>query len=727
MSTALPIGFLLGPYEILGQLGAGGMGEVYKARDTRLDRLVAIKVAKEQFSDRFQREAKAIAALNHPHICVLYDIGPNYLVMEYVEGKPMRGPLPLEQVLLYASQIASALEAAHAKNIIHRDLKPGNILVTAAGVKLLDFGLAKFATAPSADGETLTEGLTQAGAIVGTIAYMSPEQAAGHNIDPRSDLFSFGAVLYEALTGARAFQGSTPVEILTSLIRNDPKPVRDLRQETPASMERIISRCLAKEPDQRFPTAVDLTSALRKALTPTPATSSIPSLAVLPFVNLNRDEEGEFFADGITEDIISMLTKLDGLRVASRSLAFQHKVQTLGPQEIGARLGVSTLIEGTVRRAGKRLRVTVEMVNVSDGFPIWSEKYDRVLDDIFDIQDEITNAIIEKLKLQFKASSGEPLVRHYTDNVEAYQHYLKGRFQLNKRTAAGCFEARKCFEQALALDSSYALAYSGLADVLSVSALYMLIPHKGTLGEARQAASRALALDDALAEAHASMAFIACLFDHDFNAGDRGFQQAIALNPHVSSIHHWYGFILACMGRFDEAIVSARRARALDPVTPIIGAGEPWTLTCSGRIAESVPLWDNAYSLDPAHPLLNFSMAVVAGVQGRHDDVRAHIRVLPSPWNKAIEAWHHAILGEPEQARKIAATIPSNDQIRNANLFAIVAAGLGDEDKLIEWLEISLAEREPTILFWLGLPFFEKYRRQSPRFIELLRQHGITA
>ena len=408
------------------------MGQVYEARDTRLGRRVAIKVVGDEFNERFVREARAVGTLNHPHICTLYDVGPNYLVMEYFEGDPLRGPLPLETTREYALQIADALDAAHRLGIIHRDLKPDNILLTKSGIKLLDFGLAKVAADdPTAD--TYLGAATQPGVVMGTYPYMSPEQSEGREVDARSDMFSFGTVLYELLVGARPFAGQTQAALTAAILRDDPRPLKSMRRDIPESLALVVDRCLRKRAAERFGTAAELKSALARARWD--AADDAVSVAVLPFLNANRDDDGEFFADGVTEDIISALAKLPGLRVVARSSAFQFKGRTPSHDEVRDKLRVGAIVEGSVRRAGQRIRVTAALINADDGYQMWSERYDRVVEDVFAIQDEISRGIASTLEV--KLTAGHKVVATRTRNIEASNLYLRGRQQWFRRTPAG--------------------------------------------------------------------------------------------------------------------------------------------------------------------------------------------------------------------------------------------------------------------------------------------------
>jgi serine/threonine protein kinase len=445
-------GSKLGSYEILAPIGAGGMGEVYKARDTRLERTVAIKVAAAKFSESFEREARAVAALNHPNICTLYDVGADYLVLEYVEGAPVCGPMPEENALKLAIQIAGALEEAHGKGILHRDLKPSNILVTVKGVaKLLDFGIAKL----EADLDTTQ---TMAGGLMGTPMYMAPEQAEGKPADRRSDVFSFGAVLYEMLTGRRAFDS------LAAVVRDSPRPL-----EAPAEVAGIVTRCLAKSAVDRFQTMAELKSALER-LAARPAERQ-PSIAVLPFANMSRDSDDEYFSDRLAEEIMNTLAHLPGLKVTARTSSFAFRGKEQDIRKIAEVLNVRTILEGSVRRSGSRIRVTAQLINAQDGYHLWSERYDREMADVFAMQDEIAAAIAGALEVKLVGRRPAP---RYRPNLLAYEAFLKGRHELAKSTPESSARARRHFEQAIALDPAYSEPYAELGH-------YYLLQGNGSL------------------------------------------------------------------------------------------------------------------------------------------------------------------------------------------------------------------------------------------------------
>ncbi len=418
----------LGPYEILAPIGAGGMGEVYKARDPRLNRVVAIKRLKGQHTARFEQEAHAIAALNHPNICQIYDIGPDYLVMEYVEGKPLSGPVRVEEALKLAVQIASAMEEAHSKGILHRDLKPANILVTGKGAtKVLDFGLAKLATGADADATQTIEGT-----VLGTAAFMSPEQAQSKPLDERSDIFSFGAVLYELLSGFRPFEGGSTVEVLSAVLRDEPAPL-----DAPRAVAELVKRCLAKRAADRFASMTDLKTALDQIAAKPPTHQQQPSIAVLPFANMSGDKEQEYFSDGLAEEIINALAQIPGLKVIARTSSFAFRGKEVDITKIAETLRVATILEGSVRRAGSRVRITAQLITAADGSHLWSQRYDREMADVFAVQDEISQAIAEALQTKLGGLVRRPASARQPASPEAYRTYLEGRYYLYQMTPRG--------------------------------------------------------------------------------------------------------------------------------------------------------------------------------------------------------------------------------------------------------------------------------------------------
>src|SRR5579863_673294 len=510
-------GTQIGPYLLVSAIGAGGMGEVWKARDTRLDRIVAIKRLKGQHTARFEQEARAIAALNHPNICVLYDIGPDYLVMEYIDGLPLRGPLPLEDALRFATQITEALGVAHSKGILHRDLKPGNILIAGSAAKLLDFGLAKLMANSDPDATKTVEG-----AILGTAAYMSPEQARGEPLDERSDVFSFGAVLYEMLSGARAFGGVSMLETLNAVVRAEPAPLK-----APAGIGQIVARCLRKAQAERFQTIAEVREALVGAGHGQPAQQQ-PSIAVLPFANMSGDKENEYFSDGLAEEIINALAQVPGLKVTARTSAFAFRGKEQDIRGIAEALNVRTILEGSVRRAGNRIRVTAQLINAEDGYHLWSERYDREMTDVFAMQDDIAAAIAAKLQLKLGPSPA--VARHYTPSLPAYEAFLKGRHHLAKLAPDTIARRKEFFDQAIALDPGYVEPYLALAGSYTTLAIEGM-PAKEMMPLTRSLARKVLELDPSERRAHALLGSVGALYDWNWKEAQERFRLARLGDP----------------------------------------------------------------------------------------------------------------------------------------------------------------------------------------------------
>jgi eukaryotic-like serine/threonine-protein kinase len=563
----------LGPYEILSSIGEGGMGEVWKARDTRLDRIVAIKRLKQEYSGRFERESRAIAALNHPHICQIHDVGPDYLVLEYVEGKPLHGPMPVADAVAAALQIAGALEAAHARGILHRDIKPGNILMSATGPKLLDFGLAKVAS--EIDATTF--------ALAGTPLYMSPEQAEGKPLDVRSDIFSLGVVLYEILAGRRAF------DTLAAVLRDEPAAL-----ESPVAG--IVKRCMSKDPGARFQSMPELRAALGKI-----AIESVnpqPSIAVLPFANMSADKEHEYFSDGLAEEIINALAQVAGLKVIARTSAFAFKGQNIDIRRIAEALGVANILEGSVRKAGNRIRVTAQLITAADGSHLWSERYDRDVTDVFAVQDEIATAITGVLEAKLAPKTGG--LKPHTPNVAAYEAFLKGRhYQWNEHTVAGLLKSREFYQQAISLDPSYAMPYAALAEYFHIAGSFTMAPSEA-IARGREAARHALLLDPAMPEAHAWLGIFAIVYDYDWKEAGQRFRLATAREPVVAYIRHLYGyFYLRLTGRADEAVEEHRLALEEDPLNLIIRVGMAVSLRAAGKDTEAAEEARRILDLNP--------------------------------------------------------------------------------------------------------------------------------
>ncbi len=571
-------------YRVRRELGRGGMATVYLAHDVRHDREIALKVLRPDLAigaERFLREIKVAAGLRHPNILPLHDSGAagEYLwyVMPYVPGLSLQDRLAQDRVLsprdamVIGAEVAEALDHAHRHGVIHRDIKPGNILLEDGHAVVTDFGIAR---AVSQAGD---DRITHAGIVVGTPAYMSPEQVTGEaQIDGRSDVYSLGCVLFEMLSGSTPFRGSNSMAVMSARLTQPVPRLRDVAPNVAHEIAEVVTHAIAVDPADRYATAGAFAEALR-ALASSPRTASHPtvsgpapaSIAVLPFANMSSDKDNEYFADGITEEIINVLAKLDGLRVASRTSSFAFKGQDTDIRRIGDQLNVATVLEGSVRKAANRLRVTAQLINVRDGYHLWSERYDRELDDVFAIQDEIAQAIVSNLEVKLGRGSDPRLVKAPTANLEAYNLFLEGRYHWNRR-GASLVHADRCFSKAADLDPRFALAHAGIADSYNLLGWYRLIPPREAFPKAKSAAATALLIDPALPEAHSSMAFALMTYDWDWSGAEREFQRALQLNPNFPTGHHWYAELLMSQGRTRDAVAEARKAQELDPLGLII-------------------------------------------------------------------------------------------------------------------------------------------------------------
>jgi eukaryotic-like serine/threonine-protein kinase len=683
--VALTPGTRRGPYEIVSVLGAGGMGEVYKAVDTRLGRTVAIKTLHSSHGDRFLQEARAIAALSHPHICVLHDVGPDYLVMEYLEGSPLRGPLPLEDALRVTADIVEALEAAHGRGILHRDLKPANIMMTSGGAKLLDFGLAKMADDPN-DRATGTI----AGTVLGTAAYMSPEQAQGQPADMRSDVFSLGVVLYELLSGRRIFERDSLLDTLNAVVRDEPPAL-----ESPAA--ELVKRCLAKQASRRFQTMAEVKTALQQLRShrfePAPGA---PSIAVLPFANMSRDSDDEYFSDGLAEEIINALAQVPGLKVIARTSAFAFKGKNEDIRRIADTLGVTHVLEGSVRRAGSRVRVTAQLILAADGTHLWSQRYDREMADIFAVQDEIAAAIAGALKLKLN-----PPPERRMPSVPAYEAYLRYRSYQWQFTPEASRRSRECLEQALALDPEFALPYVGLADYQFALATVGRLPSAEAMPRARELASRALEVDPDLPEAHAMLGLVSAQYDYDWPEAERRFHLAVAREPLSPHLRQWYAtFFLFSVGRVDEA------ARHLDRVIEDDPLCQMWRVMRSnlrigmGRTDEGIADAWKAVELDPGFWLGWMDLGVLLAIRGQHEESmscaeRAMAAAPWSPYSLGLMAAALATAGQAERAEPLLVTL-RGDSYGGPLGLAVYSLARGDNEAAAEWVVKTVEQRFPA-------------------------------
>jgi serine/threonine-protein kinase len=712
---ALAAGTRLGPYEILSPIGAGGMGEVYRATDTRLSRTVAIKVLKGPHSDRFEQEARAIAALNHAHICTLHDIGPDYLVMEYVDGATLCGPLPMEEALRLALQMAAALEAAHAKGITHRDLKPANILVTKDGVKLLDFGLAKISEAKDASVTQTLGAQTLAGTILGTAAYMSPEQAEGKPADARSDVFSFGAVLYEMLSGRRAFEGESAISTMAAVLREEPR-----RLDAPPALERVVMRCLEKQAPRRFQTMTELRQALQQ-VSAKPAEKQ-PSIAVLPFANLSADKENEYFSDGLAEEILNLLAKVPGLKVIARTSSFAFRGTEQDITKIAEALRVQNILEGSVRRAGNRIRVTAQLIHATDGTHLWSERYDRELADVFAVQDEISAAIAQELQL--KLSPQAAAKPRYTPKLPAYEALLKAKHFHWKVTAESMDQAKTLYEQAIALDPQFALAQALYADYLFGRTTVGMTPMREAAPVARALAQRALELDPALPEAHNVLGVLAATYDYDWKEAARRFALATADDSASPHCHLSCGlYYLLGSGRRKEAVVELERAVQGDPLQLTIRTFMAVCLGAAGRYAEAEEHFRQVRDLDPNFVWAHYYLAELFAARQMFVEAlpiaeRAHSL---GPWSSPSVGLYGGLLarqGEQDRGRDVISRLGSGDAYGASTGLAIYHICRGEIDVAADWFEKAIEERYPNATAFLQGAIGEPLRA-SPRWPQL--------
>jgi len=753
----LDAGHRLGPYEIREPLGAGGMGEVYRARDTRLHRDVAIKVLSPQLAadpealGRFEREARAIAALSHPNILAIYDVGKDggvsFVVTELLEGETLRtrlqkGALPARDALACATRVARALATAHDKNLVHRDLKPENVFLTHDGqVKLLDFGLAKptVASALGAGGDdspTVTSH-TRAGLVLGTVGYMSPEQARGREADPRSDLFAFGAVLYEMIAGKRAFFGPTPADTISAILTTDP-PRLSSTSSTATALDAIAHRCLAKNAAERYQSARELLAALESAaevesgaspLAHATAVDGTTSIAVLPFADMSPSKDQDYFCEGMAEEILSALGQIEGLRVAARTSTFQFKGKTEDIRVIGEALHVSKVLEGSVRTAGTRLRVTAQLINVADGYRLWSERYDREMEDVFAIQDEIAQSVVNALKLTLVEPELPEGGQKHTKDVEAYHLYMKGRHHRYKQEFR---DALKLYEQAVERDPGYAVARAGIAAVCVLLANYGLMRPRIAFARCEEELEHAMALAGETADVKCVEAWYRSAYEWDPDTALAAGRRAIELDPDHIVAHAWHGLILSCIGRNDEAVAVTRRTIELDPLSPYGFGMMALALLMAGRNEECITVAREGLALAPDHSLSLWPLSYACIALGRTVEAIEHMNRLVANSNRAcfflsVLGYAKARAGDEAGARAILEEFLERSKREYVGpIFSVrILANLGDIDAAVAKYEQSAAQRDPFAMF-VGVPGLELLEN-DPRFRALKKKMGVSA
>jgi serine/threonine protein kinase/tetratricopeptide (TPR) repeat protein len=739
------IGRTISHYRVFEKVGQGGMGEVYLAEDTKLNRKVALKflplqyVSDQDLKIRFKREAQAAAALNHPNIITIHEVGEDegrpYMAMEYVGGGSLKDligadKMSVAQVTHLAAQISEGLTRAHQSGIVHRDIKPQNILIDADGrPRICDFGLAKLRR------EVM---LTQTGTTLGTIAYMSPEQARGEQVDHRADIWSLGVVIYEMLTGQRPFKGDHDQAVIYAILNNQPESISGIRPDAPDVLVRIIDKAMAKSPDERYQNVAEMVSELRSLMTELDSQSTktvkaeremAPSIAVLPFANLSADKEQEYFCDGMAEDIINALTQVEGLRVVARTSAFAFKGKHQDIRQIGKELSVSSVLEGSVRKASNRVRITAQLINVTDGYHIWSEKFDRDLADIFAIQDEISLAIVEKLRVKLLGDEKDKMLKRYTQNLEAYDLYLKGRYHWNRRTPESIKKAVAQFEQVIEKDPDYALAYAGLADCYSMLEQVLVIPPKEAFPKARELAKKALEIDETLAEAHTSLAFVLQSYDWDWIGMEREFRRAIELNPNYATAHQWFAMALTSLGRTSEAIQEIQKALELDPLSLIINTSAGFVYVYSGQEEKALRQAEKILDMDPTFDFAHLISALVSERRGRYGEaVERYLKGVTLAGlfsQQELTALRDAYSssGWPGYLRKRLEILQQKADKGYVLHYEIASlhARLDDTKKAIESLEKAYEKRDKSLTGLLSDDAFEKLR-SDPRFIEIIKK-----
>jgi serine/threonine-protein kinase len=778
------IGETISHYRVLAKLGAGGMGDVYLAEDTALKRKVALKFLQADINvlghakQRFLREARAAATLHHPNIVHVYEVGEAdgkpFIAMEYIDGETLdrhidRGPLDVREILRIGTEIADALAEAHQAGITHRDIKSSNVMITPRGhVKVLDFGLAKV-VAEAADHsgvDSSTEVRTAAGVVVGTVHYMAPEQALGRDVDERADLFSVGAVLYELATGRRPFAGASPTETLDRVLHAQPEAVTRFNRDAPADLERIIRKCLEKEPERRYQSARELIADLRNlqrdlgrvarvgetrisigrtwrlwaalgtALVIASAAAlywrhsrnqSIDSVAVLPFTNAAADGGNEYLSDGITENLIDRLSRVSALRVVPRSTVFRYKDREVNPSAIGRELSVRAIILGRVAQRGQALTVRAELVDVNNDAQLWGAQYDRSVTDLQALQDELASAVAERLRPDVTIGEHRDLTRRFTESPEAHLLYLKGRYFWNKRSPQEIRKGLDYFRQAIDLDPAYSLAYAGLADCynfLGAIGISALPPHEA-MAKARAAALKALEIDDSLAEAHASLGFVKFYYDWDWPGAEREFQRAIALNPKYPPGHQWYAHLLMARGRTSEAIAAAKRAVELDPLSLAANMSAGWLYEWARQPQLSIQQLRKTLELDPTFTQARWFLGVAYEQSGMYDEAVAELEktVAASPDDAVYLASlgrAYATAGRRSDAINIRRQLEerSKRSFVPAYWMASLYVALGDSEAAFRWLEKAYAERSGGLV-WIGVDPRMDPIRPDPRFAAL--------
>jgi serine/threonine-protein kinase len=760
------IGRVVSRYRVLEKLGYGGMGVVYKARDIRLERFAALKFLGAAGSDnefarmRFMQEARAASALDHPNICTIYGIedtddGQLFIAMSCYEGENLRqrlnrGLMSVKEAVAIATQIANGLGKAHEHGIVHRDVKPSNVMLTKdGGVKLLDFGVALL-------GESVRT--TKPGTSVGTPAYMSPEQVRGEPVDSRTDLWSLGVVLYEMLTDRLPFPSTEVYALLNAILTADVRPPGAVRQGIPAGLDGVLARILAKDREYRYPTAREFVGELRgemqgdgtvRDLSATRTSYTIPaqgvsistasltragiSILVLPFTNLSSDPENEYFADGLTEELITDLGQVAGLRVVSRNSAFQFKGKPADVRKTGHELRVTSVLEGSVRKAGDRLRITAQLVNVLDGYQVWSQRYDRRVADVFAIQDEIVASIVSALRTTLTGAPSEMISsRRRPENMEAYNLYLKGRYHVNRQTPDGLRKAAEFFEKAIAEDPAYAPAWAGLADYYISMGFWSVLPSDEIWPKARRNAQRAVDLDPDLAHAQTALGYVRIFCDWDWQEAGRNFHRAVELSPGDSQAAYANGLYLTQMSRTDEALDEFRRALKLDPLAMNVNTGLALVYYYRREYDKAIAQGMKTLEMEPAYFEMRAAMGLIHLQTARFDEGLKYLEGVreesdDNPLILGLLGYGYGVAGKDDDARRVLnrlGDLAATKYVAPVS-YALTHIGLGDHDGAFAWLDKAATAHDSLVCYLDVMPCYDPLRHDS-RFPELRGRMGFA-
>jgi serine/threonine-protein kinase len=756
--TRLAIGSIFAErYSVLEKLGKGGMGEVYRMRDEKLDEVMALKVinpeiaASQEVIERFKNELKLARKIAHKHVCKMYDLNEEeeipYITMEYVEGEDLKTSVKKERIavdkaLKIAKQVCEGLMEAHRLGVVHRDLKPQNIMIDKEGdAKIMDFGIARSVEAP---------GVTVTGMVIGTPDYMSPEQVEGEEADQRSDIYSLGVVLYEMVTGRVPFEGKTPYSIALKHKSEAPKEPKVLNAQVPSDLNSVILRCMEKDREMRFQGAEGLLSELNKIEEGIPISERVEasrepvpekiseikwkdSIAVLPFADLSPQKDQEYFCDGLAEELINALTQIEELRVVARTSAFSFKGKDIDIREIGKKMNVNTILEGSVRKADNQLRITAQLISVADGYHLWSERYDREMNDVFAIQDDATLAIVDKLKIKLLSGDKTRLLKRSTDNMDAYNLYLKGLYFFNKRSKVGMKKGIEYFHKAIEIDPDYAAAYVGLAESFIQLGFWGFLSPKESISKAKTLAEKALRIDDSIADVHTALGFINMVYDWDWKNAERRIKLALKLNPGYALAYNRYCTYLTGMGKNDEALAAMRKAIELDPLSVRLNSELAIYYYLFGKVEESMIQIQKTLEMDPHFGQAYWMKGIVLGSKNRFKEaVSALEKAVQMTGGSATISgylgYYYAKSGDRAKAKKIIQRLDSRSKEHYVSStytsIGTIYLGLEDIDKCFEYWEMAYEEHDLNLVFVDVFPEF-RVLSSDPRYKGLSKRMGL--